>query len=127
MKRLRMLADQAVDGLNYKANQVVDLPDRLAAELLRSDPEAGRTPSADADPASIAYCLNSLKAEPITHEDAAARAASEDVVKCQAVLDDANAAIEAETDAGRRSELKKTAKTAADALREVKAKAKAAT
>lgn len=126
MKRVRMLADMQVDGLQYKTNQIVDFPDAIAKTLTASNPEQGLTPQADASAAGIEYCARDLKAEPIVHEEAAERSAKAAFVSLQAELDAANGAVDAETDAGRRAELKKVAKAAAQALADAKAKAKAA-
>jgi len=58
-----MLVDKPVEGLNYKANQVVDFPDALAKKLMEGL-------EADDSKAGVSYCMDELGAKPIKHEDA---------------------------------------------------------
>lgn len=119
MKRVRMLVDKTVDGLQYRANQVVDFPNDVAAALTDGDIK-----EADASQGAVDYCMKELKAEPIVHADAASRAAATAVNTAQNAVDSAQASFDAETDAGRRASLGKMLKTAKDALAAAQAAAK---
>lgn len=58
--KVRILADTQVQGVDYKPNQVVDLPDDIAKSLVKEG-------VADSNKAAIAYCTTELKAEVVTH------------------------------------------------------------
>jgi hypothetical protein len=116
MKRVRILVDRTVEGLQYKANQVVDFPESIAKQLIE-------TGEVDDSKGAVKYCMEQLGAEPIVHEEAAERAATAQFADLETALKDANAAVKREKDAGKRAELQKVAKAAAAALKDAKAKA----
>lgn len=119
MKRVRMLVDSEVEGLKYKCSQVVDFPDAIAKDLINNG-------EADGAKGAVDYCVNELKLEPLVHEAVAERAVKSTVKSAKKALEKANAAFEAETDAGKRAALGKQVEAAEAALTEAKAKASAA-
>jgi hypothetical protein len=112
-----MLVDKQVEGLSYKANQVVDYPDALAKKLIDGL-------EADASKAGVDYCIDELGAKPIKHEDAAEELAKVELKAAKENLDRLNAQVKAETDAGRRANLQVTAKEAAELYKAAQEKLK---
>ena len=60
-KKVRILADQKIDGVHYKGDQVVDLPAAIAKQLAADG-------QVDPHPDAVAYCVNVLGQEVIVHE-----------------------------------------------------------
>lgn len=63
--KVRILADVNVHGVDYKPNQVVDLPADTAKQLAAAG-------NADASKEAVAYCVDELKVEVIVHQKPAA-------------------------------------------------------
>lgn len=61
--KVRMLVDALVDAIQYRGNQVVELPDATAKRLIENG-------EADGHKDAVAYCLDALKAEVIVHPGA---------------------------------------------------------
>lgn len=59
--KVRILSDIKVQGVDYKPNQVVDLPADIAKQLAASG-------SADASKEAVAYCVDDLKSEVVVHQ-----------------------------------------------------------
>ncbi len=59
--KVRILSDVKVQGVDYKPNQVVDLPANIAKQLAASG-------SADASNEAVAYCVDELKSEVVVHQ-----------------------------------------------------------
>lgn len=59
--KVRILTDVNVQGVDYKPNQVVDVPAAIAKQLAGAG-------SADASADAVAYCVDELKAEVIVHQ-----------------------------------------------------------
>jgi hypothetical protein len=112
-----MLVDKTVEGLNYKANQVVDFPDALGKKLI----EGLET---DASKAGVDYCIDELGAKLIKHEDAADQLLEAQLKAAKENLDRLNAQVKAETDAGRRANLQVAAKEAAEIYKAAQEKLK---
>ena len=60
-KKVRILADQNIEGVPYKGDQVVDLPAAVAKQLSADG-------QVDPHPDAVAYCINALGQEVIAHE-----------------------------------------------------------
>lgn len=118
MKRVRILVDRTVEGLQYKTNQVVDFPDAVGKQLIESG-------EVDDSKGAVKYCMEELGAEPIVHEEAAERAATAQFADLEAALKEANTAVRTEKDAKKKADLKKKAAEIADALKKAKAEAAA--
>lgn len=61
--KVRVLSDISIDGVEYKPNQVVDLPTAVAKQQVA-------TGNVDASPEAVDYCIAELKAEVIIHKPA---------------------------------------------------------
>lgn len=96
--KARILADVIIDGLQYRVNQVVDLP-ADAAKALAKDGQI------DTDKGAVAYCIDELGAVVINHETASKTQAQIDYDTAVAAAAEARAAADAETDAEKRAAL----------------------
>lgn len=63
--KARVLVDTQVQGVDYKPNQLVELPDDIAKSLAKEG-------IVDTNKAAIAYCVDELKVEVIVHQKPAA-------------------------------------------------------
>lgn len=61
--RVRMLVDALVDAIQYRGNQVVELPDLTAKRLIENG-------EADGHKDAVTYCLDVFGAEVIVHPGA---------------------------------------------------------
>ena len=59
--KVRILTDVNIDGVSYKANQVVDLP----AATAKAQQESG---AVDAHKEAVSYCVNELGAQVVIHQ-----------------------------------------------------------
>jgi len=69
-KQVRILADTTVDGIGYKANQVIEVDEKIVKNL----EGAG---AADSNKEAVAYCTTELGAKVIKHADEVAKLAKE--------------------------------------------------
>lgn len=72
--KVRMLVDQPVDGITYKANQVVDFPAGVAKGLKAQG-------VADDTAEAVAYCVKELGAEVVVHDPKKSSAGETDPAK----------------------------------------------
>jgi hypothetical protein len=112
--KARILSDLKMDGLQYRVNQVVDLPSN-AAKALEKDGQV------DTDKAAVAYCIEELGAVVINHETASKTQAQIDYDNAVEAAAAARAAADAETDAQKRAELQSAVEAADAAVTDAKA------
>lgn len=112
--KARILADVVIDGLQYRVNQVVDMP----ADAAKAMAKEGQI---DTDKAAVAYCVDELGAVVINHETASKTQAQIDYDTAVAAAAAARAAADAETDAQKRADLQSAVEAADAAVAAAKA------
>lgn len=102
MKRIiaRVLVDLVIQGLAYKVDQVVDLPENLAKPHVADG-------SIDASPDAVDYCRKELKSPELVHEDQAVKLKQAELDAVVKQLEELRPQFEAETDAAKKAELGK--------------------
>jgi hypothetical protein len=114
MKRVLLLTDWKVDGLDYRCGQVAEFPAAVAKDLVNLG-------VADGAPEAVDFALTENRGEVLVHENEAVRAAELVVAQAEADFAAAKAAVEAETDAARRAALVEALEAAKKNLTEANA------